>query len=332
MRILVVGGTGFLGGAVARHAVAEGHQVTVMSRSGAGVAPGASTLIADRDTALADLGGRFDGVIDTCAYAPDMVDRLSQAVGEVSTYVMVSSISAYAALPEHGMDETAPIAKATAADLATAASVGPADRCNATAYGAAYGPLKATCEQRAGRWCQDAALIRLGLIVGPEDYTDRFTWWCRRIDQGGVIPVPLPEDRRVQIIDVRDAAAFLVHLAKTGTGGTFNVTGRPMRLYQMLTSIADISPAATVLQPLPYSAFAAAEVAPWTDLPLVLGDWPDLAGMLSVSTDRAVAEGLQTRPLAETIADTLNWDRQQRDTPLAVGMTAAQEQAVKDAI
>uniref|UniRef100_A0AAN0NM29 NAD-dependent epimerase/dehydratase family protein n=1 Tax=Yoonia rhodophyticola TaxID=3137370 RepID=A0AAN0NM29_9RHOB len=192
MRILIVGGTGFLGSATARAAVAGGHQVTVMTRSGRNVATSAQALIADRTSDVPDLRGQFDAVIDTCGYAPDMVARLLQATGPVR-YVFVSSISVYDDMSVAQFDETATASAATQDDLDLAAAVEPALRCVADPYGASYGRLKRSCEIAAEEGSEgNCALIRLGLIVGPEDYTDRFTWWVRRCDQDGPLAVPGP--------------------------------------------------------------------------------------------------------------------------------------------
>ncbi len=323
MRVLVVGGTGFLGAAAARAVVRAGHDVTVLTRGGKPVTEGAGALVADRMD-LPDLRGQFDAVIDTCAYIPGHVDRLRDALGAISQYVIVSSISAYDDLSEPGADETAPASPATAAQVAThVEGLGGVD---AAAYGADYGPLKRSCELRALDWVPGAALIRLGLIVGPEDYMDRFTWWLRRLDEGGTVPVP--EGTTVQLIDVEDAGQFLAHLLDNGTGGALNVTGDPMPLRDMLDAINKETGAGTILSPRPLHAFVDAEVAFWSDLPMVVPPDAKAAGMLQVKTDRAKAAGLTTRPLEETIRATLAWDRSRRDKSLACGMSPTQEAAV----
>lgn len=328
MRLLIVGGTGFLGGATARAGVTAGHPVTVMTRSGKGVAQGADTLIADREAALPDLRGQFDAVIDTCGYAPDMVTRLAAALGDVH-YVFVSSISVYDDLSEPGRDETASAPAATNDDLALAAAVPPDQRGMAEPYGASYGRLKRSCEDAASAAFGDrATLIRLGLIVGPGDYTDRFTWWVRRCDQGGVLPVPDPPDRPIQLIDVEDAAAFMMHLAEQGVGGTYNLTGTPMTFDAMLAAIAAETGTAPGLRWAPLRTFTDIGVAPWTDLPLIVPDKPQVAHMLNVSTDRAQAAGLTCGPLAETIQRTLAWDRGQRGTMLKCGLSETAEHSV----
>ena len=216
MRCLVVGGTGFLGGAITDALQGAGHEVAVLSRgrSARALPEGVETIVADRHGDLGALEGRgFDWVFDTCAYAPDAVTRLLDAVGDrLSRYVLISSISVYGSYETEGMDETAPAPDASEEDLAKAASLGPDERSDAFAYGASYGPLKHACERAA----EDvlgarACALRVGLLVGAGDYTDRLTWWVRRLDEAAgaraEVPVPAPMDRAVQMIDVRDVAA-----------------------------------------------------------------------------------------------------------------------------
>ncbi|MFQ1702849.1 epimerase [Loktanella agnita] len=328
MRLLCVGGTGFLGGEVARAAVTAGHEVTVMTRSGQNVTAGAATLIADRDQSLPDLYGAFDTIIDTCGYAPDMVNRLIAAVGHVH-YVFVSSISVYSDLSEPGQDETALAPTASDADLKFAYGTLPAHRTDATHYGPAYGPLKRACEETVIAALGDSAtVIRLGLIVGPGDKTDRFTWWVRRCDQGGALPVPDPPDRSIQVIDIADVAAFILHLAERRIGGIFNTTAPPMTFAAMLSAIFAQTQQPADLRWGPLQAFTKAGLQPWSDLPLIVPDDPIVRHMLNVSTARAQEAGLTCRPLEDTIQRILSWDRGQRDAALKCGMSGVAEQAV----
>lgn len=321
MRILVVGGTGFLGGAIALVARAAGHDVTVLARGETPPGHDIAMIRADRMD-LPDLPP-FDAVLDTCAYAPGMVTALRSAIG-AAHYVIVSSISVYDALPEPQMDETALASAADGAALALAAAVPPMERANAAAYGAAYGPLKRACEEVAGR----ATVLRLGLIVGPGDYTDRFTWWVRRMDQGGVVPVPHPPERPLQVIDVRDAARFALHLAEQRGVGTFNLTGPARPFETILAQMADAAGRTPDLEWCGLDQFTNEGIEPWVDLPLVVPTTTPKRHMMDVSIERAKAAGLTCRPLSETIHDVLTWDRSRRDTPLSAGMSADQEARV----
>ena len=320
MRLLVVGGTGFLGSAITRTAVGDGHNVTILTRGNSKAPDGAKSIVAERTGPLPDLTS-FDAVIDTCAYRPDQVRHLLSAIGD-AFYVMVSSISAYGDMSQPQLTEETATPLASDDQLAEAMKVTVETGVDAAAYGAAYGPLKASCEDATkGR---PTALIRLGLIVGPGDYTDRFTWWVRRMDLGGVVPVPGPEDRLVQLIDVRDAARFLLHLATNKHAGVFNVTGSPQPLPALLRSMNP----ATELQLYPLDRFTNANLGPWNDIPLVLPEKPSVSQMLNVSIDRALAAGLSFRPMAETIADTLDWDRTRRNVALTCGMSPEDEASI----
>ena len=331
MRILVVGGTGFLGKAAAEAAVAAQHDVTVMTRSGDNVAEGAATLIADRDAQLPDLSGQFDAVIDTCGYAPDMVTHLARATGQVH-YVFVSSISVYDDMSVPQFDETAHAPAATEDDLALAAAVDPALRGTATPYGASYGRLKRACEIAADdAFDGNCTHIRLGLIVGLHDYTERFTWWVRRCDQDAPIIAPAPADRNIQVIDVRDAGAFLVRMAEQRICDTFHLTGEPKTLAAMLEAIQSMTGKANSVDYLPLDVYTKAGQRHWTDLPLIVPDASEFAQMLNVSTAKAVAAGLVTRPIAETVQSVLAWDRENRAHELSCGMSAADEAAVRAA-
>lgn len=331
MRILMVGGTGFLGKASAEAAIAAGNDVTVMTRSGANVATGARTLIADREGDLPDLTGQFDAVIDTCGYAPDMITRLAQAVGPVH-YVFVSSISVYDDMSVPQFDETAHAPAATDDDLQVAAEVPAEERATAGPYGASYGRLKRSCEIAA-----DAAFggncthIRLGLIVGPRDYTERFTWWVRRCDQNAPMVVPGPPDRLIQVIDVRDAGAFLVKMAEGRLCDTFHLTGQPMTLAAMLEAIQSQTGQMNPITYLPLDVFTKAGLRHWTDLPLIVPEDGSFAQMLNVSIAHATAAGLVTRPLEETVQSVLMWDRENRDHVLSSGMSSKDEAAVRAA-
>ncbi|MDX8354560.1 NAD-dependent epimerase/dehydratase family protein [Cognatiyoonia sp. IB215182] len=329
MRILIVGGTGFLGKASSNAAIAAGHEVTVMTRSGAHVANGAATLIADREEPLPDLRGQFDAVIDTCAYAPDMVERLAAAIGAVH-YVLVSSISVYDDMSTPQFDETAHAPTATEDDLALAARAEPSLRATAEPYGASYGRLKRACEIAAhAAFAGQCTHIRLGLIVGPRDYTDRFTWWVRRCDQEGPLVVPGPATRNIQIIDVRDAGAFLVKTAEERVCDTFHLTGQPITLQSMLDAIITATGRKIDITYRPLAQFAEHGIRHWTDLPLIVPDNPAFAEMLNVSTEKAQRAELTIRPLAETVQAVLAHDRADRNRPLICGMSADQEAAVR---
>ncbi|MEM7710386.1 MAG: NAD-dependent epimerase/dehydratase family protein [Pseudomonadota bacterium] len=336
MRCLVVGGTGFLGGAMAEALAAAGHEVAILSRGRtAGGPAGVEMVRADRHGDLSGLAGRsFDWVFDSCAFDPDAVHHLLDAVGpEVARYVLVSSISAYGSFATAGLTEAASVPDATEADLAVAASIPTEDRAMAAAYGASYGPLKRACEIAAeARLGARATILRVGLLIGAGDYTDRLTWWVRRIDGAhGVwrpVPAPGPASRAVQLIDVRDAAGFAVHCAAAAQGGVWNVTGQPMAMSDLLAAVAEAADSPAEVHWIANRDVIGAGIMPWTEMPLMAPPGPKFRYFLEVNADRAEAAGLTCRPLAETLGPLLEWDRGRRDVPLKCGLSAEQEAAL----
>ncbi|WP_377509306.1 NAD-dependent epimerase/dehydratase family protein [Octadecabacter sp. R77987] len=324
MRVLVVGGTGFLGGAITQAAHAAGYDVTTLSRR----ARAPNHISADRTQPLPDLHDRgFDWVFDTCAFTPDMVTHVLNAVGpDIGHYCMISSISAFSDMTGAGTTEAGPSRPATPKELALT----PDHPTSAAAYGAAYGPLKKSCEDAATARLGDRAhLVRVGLLVGPGDNTDRMTWWVRRMDQGGKVPVPLPKDATLQMIDARDAAAYCIGAATRKDGGVVNLTGPILKREDVLNRISEMTGEKATLCWLPPVRFDTAGVAFWTDVPMMLSpDWITLAGMLAVDTTRAISRGLKLRPLDDTLRDILTWDRGHRTTTLTCGMSASQEAAL----
>ena len=334
MRCLVVGGSGFLGGAIADAIAAAGHDTTILSRGEATrpTAAGVEAIRADRHKDLGRLKGQaFDWVFDSCAYTPDAVHKLLDAVGDgLKRYVLISSVSAYGVFDKRGLAEGDPAPDATPEDLAVARTVPTANRSSGVAYGASYGPLKRACEIAAAERLGDrATALRVGLLVGAGDYTDRLTWWARRIDQAHGdrrrVPAVGPPDRAVQLIDVRDAALFALCCAENGLGGIWNVTGRPMPFADLLDALitAAGSPAEVVWTDEPTAL--AVGLTPWTDLPLITPVASEYRYLLEVNTERACAAGLRCRPLEATLARLLDWDRDRRDQPLKCGLTPEQE-------
>ena len=335
MNVLVVGGTGFLGRAVAGAALEAGHTVTIFTRGRTVrdlVSTGLETLVGDRHRDLSALRGRtFDLVVDTCAFAPDAVasllDALSPATGR---YAFVSSASVYAEFSRPGLTEEAPASRATPEQLDLARSLPVEERSGAGSYGTAYGPLKRECELAAIERLGDRAFIlRSGLLVGAGDYTDRLTWWVRRVDQGGPIPAPGSPQRLVQLIDVRDAARFIVEGAEQELGGLFNLTGRPLPMSTLLDLCRRVAGSDARFTWCPDEAILAAGLEPWSEVPLWLPHSDEsFRHFLEIDVEKAFAHGLQVRPLDETLAQILAWERDRRGTPLKAGMPPEKEAAL----
>jgi 2'-hydroxyisoflavone reductase len=329
MKVLVFGGTRFLGRHLVNTLCAAGHEVTLLNRgrSDPALYPALERLRGDRDpraadaanashaanaadagasqpptaNALAQLQGRsWDIVFDLTGYVPRVVRAACDALaGRVGRYVFVSSISVYESSATPGQDESAPVARL-------------ADPCSEDVM-AHYGALKAACEREVETvFGAQALLVRPGLIVGPFDPTGRFTYWPLRIARGGNVLAPAPASYPVQVIDARDLARWMVDAAMAGASGAFNVTGpaspasaAPATLERVLDDCKAVTSADARVHWLDADFLLAEGVAPWMDLPLWVG--PDDAAMNQVSVARAVATGLVTRPLRETIADTLAW-------------------------
>jgi 2'-hydroxyisoflavone reductase len=313
MRLLVLGGTRFLGRAIVDSALARGHELTLFNRGQTNPAlyPEVEQIRGDRTQDLSALAGRdWDAVVDVATFLPRVVRLSVEALRDsVARYVYVSSISAYA-------DQSVPpVEGAPTALLADPDSESVED----------YGALKAACEQVVEDAYADAALIvRPGLIVGPHDPTDRFTYWPRRIAAGGRVLAPAPPDASVQFIDVRDLGAFIVHATERGESDVFNATGEPIAFAALLNACQAVSGPVDVVW-VPSEQLVEAGVGEWMELPLWIAS-PEFAAMQRADVSKATQAGLTFRPLAETIADTLAWDAQ-RESPQAdgVGLTPERE-------
>ena len=296
---LVLGGTSFLGPAFVEAARARGHRLTLFNRGKThpGLFPDVETLLGDRDGKLDALKGRrFDGVLDTSGYVPRHVSLSAGLLADqVERYLFVSTISVYADT-SRPVDESAPLAqlKQPTEDISNGS----------------YGALKALCERAAeqampGRVC----LVRPGLIVGPRDPTDRFTYWPVRLQRGGEVLAPGAPTDPVLYIDVRDLAEWLLHLLERGDTGTFNALGPAGRF-----GIGDLiegcqKASGTEAQPTWVDARFLDEqhVSGWTDLPVWAPPVGETAYLGRISRSRAVAAGLTFRPIAVTARDTLAW-------------------------
>jgi 2'-hydroxyisoflavone reductase len=305
MRLLLLGGTVFLGRHIVEAALQRGHTVTLFNRGqhNPELFPHLEKLRGDRraEGGLDALKGRaWDVVIDTCGYIPREV-RASAGLlaGAVERYLFISTESVYADFRTAGIDESYP--------------TGPlADESVEEVTGETYGPLKALCERvvERGMPARSTLILRPGLIVGPHDPTDRFTYWPARVARGGEVLAPARPDYPVQFIDVRDLADWTVAMVEQHATGIFNADGLPntLTLGALLeTSRAQSTSEASVTWA-PESFLLEHKVAPWSELPLWIpeGDG-DAEGFATISVHKALAAGLSLRPLADTVRDTLAW-------------------------
>jgi 2'-hydroxyisoflavone reductase len=319
MNLLVLGGTLFLGRHLVEAALARGHEVTLFNRgrTNPDLFPEAERLRGDRDSDLSALEGRsWDAAIDVHGRMPRVVRPVAELLAAAVThFTFVSSISAYGEVFPVGLDESFPTA-----DFAEGTDED--DLAN-------YGPCKAECERIVERVFAGRAFVpRPGLIVGPHDPTDRFTYWPRRVAAGGRVLAPGDPGRQVQIVDARDLADWIVRMVEARATGAHNATGPeyPLTMERMLEACRATAGSDAELVWVGDEFLLAEEVGQWMELPLWLAD-PDVEGLLSVDVSRAVDSGLSFRPLEETIRDTLGWDCERPESERAdeVGLSPARE-------
>jgi 2'-hydroxyisoflavone reductase len=314
MKLLVLGGTRFLGRHLVDAALARGHDVTIFTRGVTPLSPGAAVrqLVGNRDPRVAPglaalAAGEWDAAIDTSGYVPRCVKAAAEALaGRIGHYTFVSSLSVYADASRPGIDETAPVA--TLEDPSS------------EDVKAHYGALKACCEEEIRAVFRDRALVvRPGLIVGPFDPTDRFAYWVARFRRPGLLGargeaalVPGPRDRPVQFIDARDLATWILDGVEAGRAGPFNACS-PEGLWTMGALVdALVAGGGAGSAPVPAwvddATLVGCGIVPWTGLPLwIPATDPESAAFMDFACARAIAHGLAIRPLAQTIDDISAW-------------------------
>jgi len=300
MKLLILGGTSFLGRHLADLALAAGHAVTLFNRgqTNPDLFPQAEHLTGDRDGNLNALRGRsWDAVIDTCGYVPRLVRDSAELLKDaVEHYTFISTISVYAEPITPGSDESAPV-------------IALADPTVEAVTGETYGGLKVLCEQAV-----DAALpgrvlhVRSGLIVGPNDPTDRFTYWPVRVAMGGEILAPGKPEQPTQFIDVRDLSAWTLRMTEARHAGLYNVTGpaETMTLGALLQVCQQVSGSEMRVTWVDDDFLVQNDVAPFSELPLWIPGAYNALQMVNLS--KVLATGITYRPLADTVADTLRWN------------------------
>ncbi|WP_040950179.1 NAD-dependent epimerase/dehydratase family protein [Gorillibacterium massiliense] len=323
MKLLLLGGTAFLGRHLTEAALQRGYEVTLFTRgkSNPDLYPQAEKITGDRDGGLEGLRGRkWDAVIDTSGYVPRVVKESAELLAcQVERYVFVSSVSAYADLSLPGVAEGAPLQHL--------------DEVGSEDVGKHYGALKALCEQEVlAAFPGDALIIRPGLIVGPYDPTDRFTYWPRRIRKGGEFLAPGRPDAPVQFIDARDLAEWMLDLTAQQKTGVYNAVGpeQPLTMRTFLeTAREELNPDAPLAWVEDEAFLLEKGLGPWQEMPLWIPAeeiTADALGMQAVNGEKARSDGLVFRPLAETLRDTLNWDLSRPvGTPRKAGLSEVKE-------
>lgn len=305
MRILVLGGTSFVGRAIVAEALLRGHDLTLFSRgrSGRELFPEADRLLGDRDTGdyASVRGGAWDAVVDVSCYVPRHVAQAADALAHRGRWLLISTGSVYDRVRGWpGMAEDAP-------------RLEPERQSEDT--GAFYGQLKVACEDDVlARFGDRATIVRPGVVGGPYDPSDRLTWWVRRAARGGRVAMPARADQPVQVVDASDLARLVVSLLEDDRPGVFNAVGPSVPLRELIETCARA--AGTEVEVVP--------VQPRPGFPLVVGDasW-DL--MFQRSSAAAHAVGLTVTPYAQTAAEVLAWDRGRGEPALAVELSPEQE-------
>jgi 2'-hydroxyisoflavone reductase len=300
LKLLILGGTGFLGPHVIEAAIARGHTMTLFNRGQTRphLFPNLEKLRGDRDGKLEALQGRvFDAVIDTSAYVPREVKLSAEMLKDSGYYLFVSTISVYPNMDREDTDETSPVAKL-------------ADETTEKVTEESYGALKALCEQAAERAMPGkVANVRPGLIVGPGDTSHRFTYWPVRVRDGGEVLAPGKPEWGTQYIDVRDLAEWMVRLIEQKTTGVYNALGptEPTRMDVLLTTSKEVTKSDATFTWVDEAFLAEHKIRPWGELPAWAPPPPGMDRVPIVSNKRAIEKGLRFRPLDVTIRELLAW-------------------------
>ena len=323
MKIVLLGGTRFLGRHFVEHAGKAGHAITLFHRglSGCTDFPEVEHVHGDRSQDLERLGDRtWDAVVDTSGYFPRIVRTSASFFADrAAHYTFVSSLSVYNAyqpgMVEH--DDVAKLAEGPEPDTITPEN---------------YGALKALCETAVMDSFPDRSVhVRAGMIVGPSDYSDRFTYWVRRVSTGGDILVPEPRRRPMQLIHAGDLAAWMLRMVETRGSGIYHATApqEPWTFEEVLEACREVSGSKVNWVWAPESFFVEQKVEFWQELPLCAPP-PDDA-VMTISVAKAIADGLTWRPLLITTRETLAWDAvRPPGTTLKAGLTPAREDELLD--
>ena len=309
LEILILGGTAFTGPQQVEYALKRGHKITLLNRNK--TRPDffkgkVDQLIGDlNDDVSALKGKKFDVVIDNPTTLPAWVRNVAQYMkGNTSHYLFISTISAYANDKNTWADESDALAQLPAGIDPYAVAIADARR--------NYGPLKALSEKEVETHYPGInTIIRPGLIVGPLDVSDRFTYWPYRIDKGGEVLAPGDGNDPVQIIDSRDLAEWTIRMAESRTFGTFNATGptKPYTMSEMLTGIKTAIGSNATFTWVPAKFLSDQKVRAWSNMPVWVADTPDNGAFSRRKIDKAIAAGLTFRPLAVTARETLAWNK-----------------------
>ncbi len=323
MKLLIIGGTIFLGRYLTEAALGRGHNVTLFNRgtNNSTLWPEVDKIKGDRNKDLDKLKGRkWDAVIDTCGYHPYSVKASAEVLADiVSHYTYISSISVYQHFREMDTLEDSPVRTITEDQIKQSAKFPTGNRATAETYKSFYGGLKAVCEKTVEQIMPGKTFIpRPGLIVGPYDYSGRLGYWIKRINEGGDVLVPdQPEQRRIRFIDCRDLSEWIIKMVESNTTGIYNTTGAEdhMNIQTFYTKCNQICGGNAKWVYATDDFLLRSNVDPWNDLPFWIPLNEKDSDLFGVSNVKAIQKGLTFRSLSTTIQDTLTWIK---DKPGAV--------------
>ncbi|MBN8203277.1 SDR family oxidoreductase [Bacillus sp. NTK034] len=335
MKVLILGGTRFLGKALAEEGLKRGHDITLFNRGNNKEAfSEVEQLAGDRDGDVSQLKNRkWDAVMDTCGFAPHQINKIAAVLGDsIEHYTYISSISVYKDWIPLNLTEDYHLQSM------------PQDRLKDVEEGRIspyeyYGALKVLCEAEAEKhWPGRVLHIRAGQLVGPFDYTDRLPYWVQRVSEGGNIVVPGRPDRPIQLIDVKDIAAWGFNMAENSKAGTYNITGPDYELTmeELLNTCKSVTNSNAKFVWADEQFVLDHQIQPWTEMPLWIPehfplDGEDKPWHMCISVKKAIENGLSFRPLEDTIQDVYQWEKGRQDSGRKAGISREKEQELLDA-
>ncbi|MEI3893339.1 MULTISPECIES: SDR family oxidoreductase [Bacillus] len=337
MKILILGGTRFLGRAVVEEALSRGHEVTLFNRgTNKEIFPEVEQLIGDRNNDVSSLENRkWDVVIDTCGFSPHHIRNVGEVLKDnVKNYIFISSLSVYKDWIPHDIKEDYKLQAEPTAEQIKAVENG-----EITPY-EHYGALKVLCEKEAEKyWPGHVLHVRAGLLAGMFDYTDRLSYWIGRVAKGGNVLVPGRKNRPVQLVDIKDIANFGLNMAENNKVGTFNITGPndELTMEELLNTCKKVTNSDAEFVWVEESFMNEHKVQPWTEMPLWIpetfpleGETKPWKGGFSISIESAVKEGLIFRRLEDTVADVYDWMEGMDEWELKAGILEEREKILLD--
>ena len=319
MNILIIGGTRFVGRHLVEAALARGHEITLFNRgkSNPKIFPQVESIQGDRERNLSKLSNRnWDTVIDTCGYFPRIVGLSAESLKDsVRQYVFISSVSAYADFDSASINEDYPLGRIEDDTIEEVTEK-------------SYGPLKVLCEKAVqAAFPENSLIIRPGLIVGPYDPTDRFTYWPLRVDRGGDILAPVGPDEPVQFIHARDLADFTIKHIEEKTSGIFNAVGpeKPHQIGNLLETCKEVSNSEANFVWAPEEFIKKQKIEPWSEIPLWIPE-SEGGGFSQISNARARSAGLTFKRTEIVVRETLTWAiTRPTDYKMRAGLDPARE-------